>query len=215
MRTRIFLVLSVCALGLTAARAENWPQFRGSGGSGVSADSKLPTEWSADKNVRWKVEVPGVAWSSPIIWGDKVFITTAITEKQTKPSAGGGRPGGGGGAPRPGGGFRPGGGRAPDVMYRWEIHCLEKSTGKTLWKELAVERKPTIPIHRTNTYASETPVTDGERVYAYFGMVRRLLLRHERQAALEEGAGPVPDDGWLGYGQFAGAGRQPALRPVR
>jgi outer membrane protein assembly factor BamB len=206
MRNRILAVMTVCAVVLGTSRAENWPQFRGAGGSGVVEASKLPTEWSADKNVRWKVEVPGVAWSSPIIWGDKVFVTTAITDKQTKPSSagGGGRPGGG----RPGGGgFRPGGGRAPDVTYRWEVHCLDKATGNTLWKELAIERKPTVPIHRTNTYASETPVTDGERVYAYFGMIglfcfdmsgklqwKKELEAYPMMAGWGTGSSPVLDE---------------------
>lgn len=207
MRTRILLTASVCALALSTARGENWPQFRGPAGNGVVADSKLPSEWGPDKNIRWKVEIPGVAWSSPIIWGDKVFVTTAITDKQTKPTGGGGRPGGGGGRP---GGFRPGGGRAPDVTYRWELYCLEKSTGKVLWKELAVERKPTIPIHRTNTYASETPVTDGERIYAYFGMIgvfcfdmngklqwKKELGSYPMMAGWGTGSSPVLDDSRL------------------
>jgi outer membrane protein assembly factor BamB len=200
--------------------------------------------------VAWKIEVPGVAWSQPIVWGDKIFLTTAITENQQKPQAGGGfgggfggrggfgapggfggrppgadrapgsRPEGGqnererpeGGArapegdrspreagdqpgntdeqprPRAGGSGRPGGfgggfggpggfggrgfggGAPPNAVYQWKVLCLDRSTGKLLWEQLAKEAKPTIPTHRTNTYASETPVTDGERVYAYFGM---------------------------------------------
>jgi outer membrane protein assembly factor BamB len=172
MRARLLLGVSACLLALpVTGLSENWPGFRGPGGTGLPGEAKLPTEWSADKNVRWKVEIPGVAWSSPIIWGDKVFVTTAVTEKQTKPNAAGafGRPGGA----RPGGGGGGFGGnrKPPDVNYRWELYCLERSTGKVLWKQLATERRPPIPTHRTNTYASETPVTDGERVYAYFGMV--------------------------------------------
>lgn len=163
------------------AWGEEWPQFRGPGGAGLSAETALSTEWAKDKNVLWKVQIPGVGWSSPIIWGDKVIVTTAITENQRKPSSGGGfgggRPGGGKpGGGKPGGGFGGGfggrgGGSPPDALYRWEIHCLDRNTGKTLWKQQAVERKPTIPTHGTNTYASETPITDGERVYVYFGMV--------------------------------------------
>jgi outer membrane protein assembly factor BamB len=175
MRTRIFFVLTLCALGLPSlGRGDNWPQFRGPAGTGVATETNLPGEWSKDKNIRWKVTVPGVAWSSPIVWGDKVFVTTAITDKQAKPApfGGGGRPGGAGrpGGGRPGG-FQRGGGKPPDATYRWELYCLNRNTGEVIWKELAVERKPTIPTHRTNTYASETPVTDGERVYVYFGMI--------------------------------------------
>src|SRR6516225_8964964 len=88
--------------------ASDWPQFRGPGGSATSTEKHLPAEWAANKNVAWTAKVPGYGWSSPIAWGDKVFITTAITDKQTKPSgfggfggfggfAGGGRGGRGGG----------------------------------------------------------------------------------------------------------------------
>jgi outer membrane protein assembly factor BamB len=175
----------------TWAKAGEWPQFRGPANAGVSETAKLPGRWSAEENIAWKVEVPGYGWSSPIVWGDKVFVSTAISDKQKKPAAGmGGFPGGPRGGPGPGGdgpqpgGFPPAGGgpppggfpgrfpepKLPDAVYRWEVHCLDRATGKTLWKQVAAEQKPAIAIHASNTYASETPVTDGERVYAYFGM---------------------------------------------
>src|SRR3982074_762877 len=108
----------VCAIGIgvgcmaTVAAGGEWPQFRGPGNAGVSGEAKLPEEWGADKNVAWKVKVPGYGWSSPIVWGNRGFITTAISDKQQKPSGGfGGGPGGGGPrGGRPGGGG-PGGGR--------------------------------------------------------------------------------------------------------
>lgn len=180
------IVLSLLGSGLlTLAQAEDWPGFRGANSSGLATGNSVPLEWSKDKNVQWKVTVPGVAWSCPVVIGDKVFITTAITENQKKPSAGGGgmgggRPGGGGGQgkggpPGKGGGGGQGGGYGrnapPDVLYQWEVHCLDKNTGKTLWKQLAVEAKPRIPTHPSNTFASETPVSDGERLYVYFGMM--------------------------------------------
>jgi outer membrane protein assembly factor BamB len=223
-------------------QAGEWSQFRGTNNDGIAADTSIPAEWGPDKNVLWKVKIPGVAWSSPIIWGDKVFVTTAITDNQKKPQPGfgfgGGGPGGTGfgGPPQPGqvlnpflqgvlnltdeqkkelqefqkevdgkiekiltdeqkkqvkdmkeafgrggppggfggpgrggpGGF--GGGKPPDVVYRWEVFCLDRPTGKVLWKKTALEGKPRIPTQSSNTYATETPVTDGERVYAYFGM---------------------------------------------
>src|SRR5262249_6087057 len=96
------------------------------------------------------------------------------------PRLGGGGPGEGG-RPKgpPPGGFGKGGPgdpggfgnpKPPDEVYRWEIHCLDRNTGKTLWSQVALERKPTIAAQMGNTFASETPVSDGERVYAYFGM---------------------------------------------
>jgi outer membrane protein assembly factor BamB len=181
MRSWYWLLLGVALLGLPAAgRGDDWPQFRGPGGTGV-ADKALPAEWAADKNVLWKVSIPGRGWSSPIVAGDKVFLTCAYSDKDAKPKAnaggGFGGPGGGFGGPgggRPGGFGGPGGfGRGaapPNDVYRFEVYCLDRTTGKVLWKQLALEGKPKIATHATNTYATETPVTDGQRVYAYFGM---------------------------------------------
>ena len=164
MRSTLFFaqVLSLVLIAPPIQAAE-WPQFRGPDAGGVAEDAELPGLWSPETQVHWKVQVPGAGWSCPVVWMDKIFVTTAVTENQAKPSqtrGGGGRGGFGG--------F--GGGGPPDVMYRWEVHCLDRATGETLWMQVAIEQKPTIATHRTNTYASETPVTDGERVYAYFGM---------------------------------------------
>ena len=92
-----------CSLGIS--QAGEWSQFRGPNNSGLPEASQLPTEWSLNKNIQWKVDIPGAAWSCPIVWGDKIFVTTAITEKQQKPNpaARGGFGGGGGGFG--GGGF--------------------------------------------------------------------------------------------------------------
>jgi len=183
MRTRILFVLTFFVVSTsTLVRGDDWPQFRGNNGSATSREENLPTEWSTSKNVAWKVKMPGYGWSCPVVWGDKVFITTAVTDKQQKPSGGFdksdvGKRGfgkGGGGFGQGGfgkGGFGPGGmkGRIPDTVYKWEIHCLNTADGKTLWKKVAAEKKPTTSVHSSNTYATETPATDGERVYAYFG----------------------------------------------
>jgi outer membrane protein assembly factor BamB len=293
-------------------QADEWPQFRGNG-DGLSSEKQLPEQWAADKNVQWKAKSPGRGWSSPVVWGDKIFLTVAGSDKEPQVRGGGfGGPGGrgpggrgpggfGGGPPQPGqilppfvqerlsltddqkktieelqkevdtglekiltaeqnkelkepaggfGGGRPGGpgrfggfpqpgqilppfqqerlkltaeqkkvvtdlqkeidgklakvltedqnkqmkemsagggrngpggfgggrggfggnARPPDIVYRWEVYCLDRATGKVLWKQLAREGKPRIAKQASNTYASETPVTDGERVYAYFGM---------------------------------------------
>ncbi|MBI5759473.1 MAG: PQQ-binding-like beta-propeller repeat protein [Planctomycetales bacterium] len=155
---RAGLILLAVALAHVIAPPKHdggeWPQFRGLHG-GLADDSALPTEWTREKNVRWQVQIPGYGWSSPIVWGDKVFVTTAIADKQRPPE----RKGPGGGDPVP-----------PDAGYRWEVHCLDVATGRTLWQRVAAEHKPTLGNHISNTYASETPVTDGRQVYAYFGM---------------------------------------------
>src|SRR5262245_5651927 len=168
------LFLLVVTLNVEAA---DWPGFRGPNGSAVSDNANLPAEWGKDHNVAWKVSVPGYGWSSPVISGDRVFVTTAVSDKQRKPAGGfGGGPGGGGfgppGGPKGGPGPKGGFGRQepPDDVYKFQLVCLSAADGKVLWTATAREGRPTIPTQASNTYASETPVIDGERVYAYFGM---------------------------------------------
>lgn len=158
MRLRATLLLGSAVLGLAVVgRADEWPQFRGDG-TGIVAGMPLPVEWGPDKNVRWKAEIPGVAWSSPIVWGDKVFVTTAIADEQFKPGPPEKTP-----PPK-----KPVAGQI--AIHRWEVLCLDRESGEVVWRQQAMEDKPRILIAPYNTYATETPVTDGERVYAYFGM---------------------------------------------
>ncbi len=159
----LFALAVLVPLFTTSSRAEDWTQFRGPTGSGVITDAKPPAEWS-EKNLTWKADVKGVAWSCPIVVGDKVFLTTAYSDGQPKPKAGGGFGGGGGGF------GKGGGGGAPKATYQFKVICLDRATGKPVWEKVAKEARPTIPTHGSNTYATETPVSDGERVYAYFGM---------------------------------------------
>jgi len=139
-----------------ARSSAEWPQFRGPGSAGVSDDVGLPDTWSATENVAWKTKIPGRGWSSPVVWGDRVFVTSAIQEE---------------GEPEPVkkglyiGGNRP----DPGKKQRWIVCCLDWSTGKILWERTAGEKVPKHGHHLKNSFASETPVTDGQRVYAYFG----------------------------------------------
>jgi outer membrane protein assembly factor BamB len=183
-------LLFALGLGLAClppvARGSEWPQFRGPGGVGLPAEKELPVAWS-EMNVQWKVKVPGTGWSSPILWGDKIFLTSAVTENQAKP--------------RPDGGPRGGGGANPaNAVYRWEVYCLDRTTGKELWKQLASEGKASIPTHASNTYASETPVTDGERVYVYFGMTGLFCYDTGGKLLWKKDLGTYPMQGNWGTG---------------
>lgn len=123
---------------------------------GVADDPTLPDKWSATDNVAWKVEIPGVGWSSPIVWGDRIFLTSVISSVD-------------GEKPKKGlyfGGER----KAPTDEHRWMVYAVDFKTGKILWESEAHRGAPA-QKHLKNSYASETPVTDGERVYAYFGNV--------------------------------------------
>jgi outer membrane protein assembly factor BamB len=90
------------------------------------------------------------------VWGEKLFVTTAVSEGPVE-------------KPSPRSQFGPQNFAVQDTVYRWELHCLDTKTGRLLWKQIAARQKPSIPIHIKNSYATETPLTDGERVYAYFG----------------------------------------------
>jgi outer membrane protein assembly factor BamB len=134
----------------------NWPQFRGGPAAGVAEQSGLPDSWSTSKNVVWKMDIPGRGWSCPIVWGDKVFITSVTRDGNAEP---------------PKKGLYMGGERSkpPADTHHWKVFCIDFNTGKLLWEKQVHEGKPQGNVHIKNTYASETPVTDGECVYAYFG----------------------------------------------
>jgi len=151
---RIILYLLLSIIGAFAQN--NSPQFRGEHSLGIGAGGNLPTTWSTNENVAWKVNVPGSGWSSPIVWGDKIFVTSVIKDGEVEP-------------PKKGlysGGERP---NLSKDTHHWMVYCFDWQTGKKVWEHQVHAGSPDSSVHLKNTYASETPVTDGERVYAYFG----------------------------------------------
>ncbi|MGI9243119.1 MAG: PQQ-binding-like beta-propeller repeat protein [Verrucomicrobiales bacterium] len=149
------LALLVSAIGTIAS--ENWPQFRGSGVMGSAENSELPDRWSETENVAWKVSVPGMGWSSTVIWGNRIFLTTAVSEGEIEEVKQG----------LYFGGERP----RPEDVHEWRVLCYDLGSGEELWNRLVHRGVPAQARHLKNSYASETPVTDGERVYAYIGNV--------------------------------------------
>jgi outer membrane protein assembly factor BamB len=122
------------------------------------ARGDAPVEWSGTKNVAWRVQIPGLGNSSPVIWGDKLFLTTAIPTGAAVPAAAGA---GGGGA---------GGGAGAGREYKFVVMCLDRKTGKVLWEQVAKVATPHEGYHgKYGSFASNSPVTDGQRVYAFFG----------------------------------------------
>jgi outer membrane protein assembly factor BamB len=154
---RVVILWSVigCFCGVGSG-AENWPQFRGADSRGVHDHPDLPDQWSATQNVLWNTDVAGRGWSSPVVWGDRVYLTTVVNEGETEP-------------PKKGlyfGGERK---EPPQTVHQWRVMALDRQTGKILWNQQASHGVPESSIHVKNSYASETPVTDGTHVYAYFG----------------------------------------------
>jgi len=130
----------------------------------------MPERWSATENVAWKRDLAGRSWASPIVWGDRVFVVTAIGSGETEPAKkglylGGERPN----APRP--------------EHQWKMLCVDLNSGAVRWERLLHQGSPAQPIHVKNTYASETPVTDGKHVYAFIGNVGVFALDLEGRLA--------------------------------
>jgi outer membrane protein assembly factor BamB len=167
MRLESVLAACFCLSLCGTAPAQNWPRFRGPNGDGVAAESKHPDTWSSDEHLAWKMKLPGVGWSQPIVWEDKVFVTTAVSDKGQRPKPGDWSPGEGGVLTMVFGNYR----RPPAVEYEWKVLCLDAKSGEVLWERTAYKGRPRVPIHVNNTYATETPATDGERLVVYFGMV--------------------------------------------
>ena len=141
-----------------------WPQWRGPGGIGVSLEKGFATEWSPTKNIRWKTEIPGRGHSSPVVWGDRIFLTTSIKGEAV--------PGGRKARVHLDFGYKPGYVHpdAVDIEYfhRLETLAVDAKTGKILWKTTSYEGLMSDDHHRSNNYAASTVVTDGKLVYAFF-----------------------------------------------
>jgi outer membrane protein assembly factor BamB len=158
---RVIVIVGMTLLAPKAALAtDQWPQFRGLTTGAVADDPALPDTWSETENVAWSVDIAGLSWSCPVVWGDHVFITTAINEgDEAKPIAGL---------------YDPGdhqGGRKVQSSHRWMVMDLDFDTGEIRWSRELHRGVPPISRHLKNSFASETPVTDGERVYVYLGSI--------------------------------------------
>ena len=163
-RLTVLAVGLICLSVSTGEAQDNWPQFRGETAGVVADNPALPVSWGPDENVAWRIDMPGRGWSSPIVWGDHVFVltSTAVTgpevpiqpiENYRARSLGG----------------------AMTAAYiteqteplQWVLYDIDFDTGEVRWERTLHEAVPSLPTHQKSTFASETPVTDGERVYTY------------------------------------------------
>lgn len=162
------LFVPVLTVGVLAlAAGSDWPQFRGPDGNGLAGNAGVPSTWDESTNIAWTIEAPGEGWSAPIVVGGKVFLTATNWD-------------------------------GPDAkLMRFELVAYDLQTGEELWRRTARDAEPTEPTHRDNTYASETPVTDGERVYVYFGMNGLYCYTLEGEPVWEKDLGAYPmANGW-------------------
>ena len=174
-----------------AAATGSWPSFRGSAASGVADGQQLADTWdgATGKNVLWRTPIPGLAHSSPIVWGDTVFVTTAISSRKDAT-------------------FKPGlygDGDASDdrSIHKWVIYALDARSGRIRWERVAREGAPRNKRHIKSTYASATPVTDGRIVVAWFGSegvhafdVDGTPLWHVDLGRIDMGAYDIPTYEW-------------------
>ena len=195
------LVILTCFLSLSTVRADevqerldNWPQWRGPLATGMAPHADPPLKWDARTNIKWKVALPGRGSSTPIVWGDKIFVQAAEdTGRQAADKD----------LPKADPTFNKKT-NAPRTYYRFLVLCLDRTSGKLLWQKTACERVPHEGHHPSHSYAAFSPVTDGKRVYALFGsqglycynldgklLWQRDLGRMETRLGWGEGGSPV------------------------
>lgn len=175
MKTWIFALLVVNLSVANAASPDAWPRWRGPFNTGV-AIGDAPVEFSpTSKNMAWKIKLPGKGNSSPVLWGDRIYLTTAVpvSKPAATPEPSPAPPPPDAGGPRrrgPGGPGGPGGGAASGVEHKFMLLCLSRKDGHVIWERVARTAVPHEGYHfRYGSFASNNPVTDGKRVYAFFG----------------------------------------------
>ena len=160
---RAHAVAAVCLLfTVSAAAGENWPQWRGPGGQGVSSETRVPADWGPDRNIAWKAALPGTGQSSPVVWGNRIFLTSAI-EGEVVPGA------------KPVEHLMEGKpwvhpeSVAGDRRHTLKVVAVDATSGKIVWDQTAYDGPVHDARHRRSSFAAPTPATDGALVFAYFG----------------------------------------------
>ncbi|MFC1489696.1 PQQ-binding-like beta-propeller repeat protein [Candidatus Latescibacterota bacterium] len=144
----MLLSTSLFAQDNLAEYNNNWPQWRGPLTTGGAPSGNPPTEWSETKNIRWKTELPGTGYATPVIWGNDIFISAAIGPENYK---------------------APGRGQSPSQPVKFIVMAVDRTNGKVKWESLAREAVPHEGMHESTTWATSSPMTDGKHVWAYFG----------------------------------------------
>lgn len=171
------------------APSSNWPHWRGPEANGVAPGADPPIEWSEDKNIQWKVALPGKGSATPILWGDQLFVLSAVeTDRVADPAD------------------RPqrdptleAKTEAPTKYYQFVVQSFDRKTGKQLWSHTAAEAVPHEGLHQTNTYAAGSPTTDGHRLYVSFGSRGNFCYSLDGKLLWKRDLGPIHSR--LGWGE--------------
>ena len=175
-------------------RTENWPQFRGHNASGIAAGQDLPLNWDVKTgtNILWKREIPGLGHSSPVVWENRVFVTTAVGEGKE--------------AYLKVGRYGESPDNPEDYVHHYKVFCLDRKTGKIIWEKTAYSGKPKVDRHIKSSHANCTPATDGKYLLVFFGSqglycydLDGKLLWTRDLGYLDAGAFDVPEIQW-GFG---------------
>ena len=134
------LVLGIAAVWPWLARGEDWREFRGPGGQGHAVSAGLPDHWSDTENLAWKQAIPGKGWSSPVVVGGKVYLTTAVPE-----------------------------GEVDTPAQSLRVLCLDEASGRLEWNHELFQQPEGQRVHPKNSHASATPISDGDRLFVHFG----------------------------------------------
>ena len=189
MRSALLAVAFAVACPPAVSAQSGWPMFRGPNAAGVGADPAPPIAWdvTANEQVRWKTAIPGTGHSSPVVWGDRVFVTTAVSDDpaDTFDTAAARGASVAGAAPR----------------QSWRVYCLDRATGRILWQRVAHEGVPRIGRHAKGSHANSTAATDGEHVVAYFGSEGVYAYSMDGEPLWSKDLGLI-DVGYVGQAEY-------------
>lgn len=175
-------LLSPAAAAETADRY--WPQWRGPDANGVAPHAEPPLRWGEGSNLRYKVEIPGSGLASPVVWADRIYLLTAVDAGDAGAEAG-----------------EAGRGVSPDRELRFVVLALDRATGETVWERTAVRARPHEGTHPDGSWAAASAITDGERVWAFFGSRGIYCYRRDGELLWEKDLGDMETR--LGFGEGA------------
>ncbi len=199
----VLIVIIVSSASLFAAdpidRAHQWPQWRGPDATGVAKHGDPPLTWSPDKNIAWKTPIDGKGSSTPIIWGDQIFILTAVDTKKIDDTL-----------PKPEDQpDRPFGIKYPNTTHQFLLLSIDRATGKENWRKTCIEKVPHEGTHNDNNYASASPTTDGRRLFVWFGSAGLFCYDLAGELLWQRDLGPV------NMRRSFGEGSSPVIRGER
>jgi outer membrane protein assembly factor BamB len=183
MKPHSLLIAAALFSSLITVAAANWPQYRGPRASGLDDSVPLPIAWNiaTSENIRWQTPIPGLAHASPIGWGDRIYIATAVQAGKSELKVGL---------------YGDIGSVKESESNQWRLLALDKSTGKIIWNTLGHEAVPKVPRHTKATHCNSTPATDGQHIVAIFGSEGLFCFDTSGKLRWQKDLGPM-DSGYF------------------